>query len=108
MMPIKGTKARVKPGQCVCVPGKGCEGKKPGSEDCLAEGRRVDIERGQQLQADLKERAENLMVSARVAKVEGADDVSDRRFDPVRPPILLFTINGDGAQAHCPGELRCS
>lgn len=63
MMPIKGTKARVKPGQCVCVPGKGCEGKQPGSEECLIEGRRVDVERGQQLQADLKERAENLMVS---------------------------------------------
>lgn len=63
MRPIKGTAPRVRPGQCVCVAGRGCEGAEPGSAACAAEGRRVDEQRGRDLSEDLKERAENLMVS---------------------------------------------
>lgn len=63
MRPIKGTARRVLPGQCVCTEGRGCDGKEPGSEACAAEGRRVDEQRGRELSEDLKERAENLMVS---------------------------------------------
>ena len=63
MMPIKGTKARVKPGQCVCSANTGCGGKQPGNEACVEEGKKEDDKRAKELQADLKERAENLMVS---------------------------------------------
>ena len=62
MMPIKGTQARVKVGQCVCVPGRGCEAASPGSKECVDEGKLEDVRRGEALQADAKERAENLMV----------------------------------------------
>lgn len=65
MMPIKGTKARVKPGQCVCGPNNGCQGKDVGSEECVEYGRKVDEQIGRELEQDLKERAENLMVSLR-------------------------------------------
>lgn len=63
MRPIKGTAPRVRPGQCVCADGRGCDGKEPGSAACTTEGRRVDEQRGKELSEDLKERAENLMVS---------------------------------------------
>ncbi|OWZ59874.1 para-aminobenzoate synthetase [Cryptococcus neoformans c45] len=62
MMPIKGTRARVKEGQCVCQPGVGCERENPGSEECRQEGRREDERRGKELVEDVKERAENLMI----------------------------------------------
>ena len=62
-MPIKGTRSRVKPDQCVCQSGRGCEGRHPGSRDCVDEAKAVDRRIGEELQADLKERAENLMVS---------------------------------------------
>ncbi|ORY26958.1 ADC synthase [Naematelia encephala] len=62
MMPIKGTKARVKPGQCVCAAGRGCGGQDAGSVRCLKEAVLEDKRRGQELQDDLKERAENLMI----------------------------------------------
>ncbi|WVO15148.1 hypothetical protein L204_102792 [Cryptococcus depauperatus] len=61
MMPIKGTRGRVKPGQCVCHDA-GCRGKNPGSEECMEEAKREDARRGKELQADAKERAENLMI----------------------------------------------
>lgn len=63
MRPIKGTARRVKAGECVCTPGHGCGGKDKGSDECVAEGKRVDFERGRALSEDVKERAENLMVS---------------------------------------------
>jgi para-aminobenzoate synthetase len=63
MRPIKGTSKRVHPGQCVCVPGVGCSGQDKGNEACLAEAAREDEARGKALSEDLKERAENLMVS---------------------------------------------
>lgn len=63
MMPIKGTRARVKPGQCVCDPNRGCGGLKPGSEVCIREAKEVDWRIGEELRNDKKERAENLMVS---------------------------------------------
>lgn len=66
MMPIKGTMARVKPGQCVCTPGTGCGGLAKGSEKCAEEGRKEDERRGRELQNDPKERAENLMASTRL------------------------------------------
>ncbi|WVQ64203.1 uncharacterized protein L199_002365 [Kwoniella botswanensis] len=62
MMPIKGTRARVKPGQCVCTPKTGCEGQDKGSEACVEEGKRVDERIGEELRLDQKERAENLMI----------------------------------------------
>lgn len=64
MMPIKGTLARVKPGQCVCPPDRGCRGLDKGSAECDAEGREEDARRADWLRNDKKERAENLMVSA--------------------------------------------
>jgi len=63
MMPIKGTRARPKVGQCVCALGRGCEGMGKWGEKCREEWERVDAKIGQELQDDLKERAENLMVS---------------------------------------------
>ena len=63
MMPIKGTKARVKPGQCVCGPETGCRGQDKASQACAEFGKMMDIAIGKELQGDLKERAENLMVS---------------------------------------------
>jgi para-aminobenzoate synthetase len=63
MMPIKGTMARVKPGQCVCTPTTGCQGLNKGGEKCTIEGKREDTRRADWLRNDKKERAENLMVS---------------------------------------------
>ena len=63
MMPIKGTLARVKPGQCVCTPETGCRGLDQGSEACDEAGRVEDARRADWLRNDKKERAENLMVS---------------------------------------------
>lgn len=63
MRPIKGTSPRVRPGQCVCAPGTGCGGLDKGSAACIAEAAREDEARGKALSEDLKERAENLMVS---------------------------------------------
>lgn len=62
MMPIKGTLARVKPGQCVCTPDTGCRGLGQGSQVCDEEGKREDARRADWLRNDKKERAENLMV----------------------------------------------
>lgn len=62
MMPIKGTLARVKPGQCVCTSETGCQGLDKGSAICNEEGRREDARRAEWLRNDRKERAENLMV----------------------------------------------
>ncbi|WVQ82863.1 hypothetical protein IAT38_004998 [Cryptococcus sp. DSM 104549] len=62
MMPIKGTRARVKAGECVCSEGVGCEGKEKGGAVCVEEAKREDARRGDELQNDLKERAENLMI----------------------------------------------
>ncbi|WOO84553.1 Para-aminobenzoate synthase [Vanrija pseudolonga] len=62
MRPIKGTARRVQPGQCVCVPGRGCGGTDKGSEACIAEAKYEDERRGKELSEDLKERAENLMI----------------------------------------------
>jgi para-aminobenzoate synthetase len=62
MMPIKGTLARVKPGQCVCPPDRGCRGMDKGSPECDGEGREEDARRADWLRNDKKERAENLMV----------------------------------------------
>lgn len=58
MKPIKGTKARIK---CTCGTQMACEG--PGGSTCMEEMARRDAENAQELQDDLKERAENLMVS---------------------------------------------
>jgi para-aminobenzoate synthetase len=63
MMPIKGTMARVKPGQCVCTPTTGCRGLDKGGEECTIEGKKEDTRRADWLRNDKKERAENLMVS---------------------------------------------
>jgi para-aminobenzoate synthetase len=63
MMPIKGTMARVKPGQCVCTSTTGCKGLSKGSEECNKAGREEDARRADWLRNDKKERAENLMVS---------------------------------------------
>jgi len=62
MMPIKGTKARVPLDVCACVPGRGCGGANQGSPECRAEAKEQDRLRGEELKADLKERAENLMI----------------------------------------------
>lgn len=63
MMPIKGTLARVKLGQCVCTSETGCRGLNPGSQACDEEGKMEDARRADWLRNDKKERAENLMVS---------------------------------------------
>jgi para-aminobenzoate synthetase len=79
MMPIKGTKRRVGYGECVCRVGRGCGGvRRHINYDasvnesheaegilraCEAEGRIEDWRRGEELRLDVKERAENLMVS---------------------------------------------
>ncbi|ODN73682.1 hypothetical protein L202_07228 [Cryptococcus amylolentus CBS 6039] len=68
MMPIKGTRARIKIGkECVCQPGSGCGGavRREGGdvgEACVRVGREEDERRGRELQEDIKERAENLMI----------------------------------------------
>ncbi|TYJ53798.1 hypothetical protein B9479_005558 [Cryptococcus floricola] len=68
MMPIKGTRARVKIGkECVCQPSTGCGGavRREGGdvgEACVRVGREEDERRGRELQEDIKERAENLMI----------------------------------------------
>jgi para-aminobenzoate synthetase len=60
MMPIKGTRARVKPGTCICQEtGRECEG----GEKCEEVAKGEDARRGEELRLDPKERAENLMVS---------------------------------------------
>jgi len=63
MMPIKGTMARVKPGQCVCTSTTGCRGLNKGNEECIQAGKEEDTRRADWLRNDKKERAENLMVS---------------------------------------------
>ena len=63
MMPIKGTRARIKPGRCVCGPSRGCEGRFPHGKACIEEAILQDKRIGEALQADTKERAENLMVA---------------------------------------------
>lgn len=82
MMPIKGTRARVKPGQCMCTEGRGCGGLEQGGEVCSREGEEEDRRRGEALRLDPKERAENLMVS-RIALFY---------LFPSRPadPVLVF------------------
>ncbi|WRT63115.1 uncharacterized protein IL334_000018 [Kwoniella shivajii] len=62
MMPIKGTRARIKPGHCACTPTTGCRGTDKGSTACVEEARRVDQKIGEELRTDQKERAENLMI----------------------------------------------
>lgn len=61
MMPIKGTRARVRPGTCCCPKeeGQGCDG----GDRCREIARLEDERRGEELRSDPKERAENLMVS---------------------------------------------
>ena len=71
MMPIKGTRKRVPKGACVCSPTTGCRQEAPGGGACEGERARVDARIGQELQADVKERAENLMVSYSVPDVQG-------------------------------------
>ena len=80
MMPIKGTQARVKPGQCVCAD-DGCKGKAPGSQECIEAGEREDKRRGEALRNDPKERAENLMVS--MARLQSTDYRSLTLSDPI-------------------------
>ncbi|KAL7421662.1 para-aminobenzoate synthase, (PABA) [Cryptotrichosporon argae] len=68
MRPIKGTRRRVRVGECVCrAPsgisgGTGCRTMDPGSAACRAEAAREDVRRGEELVGDVKERAENLMI----------------------------------------------
>lgn len=62
MMPIKGTRARVKPGQCVCPDGPHTGGSEAQKRACEEEASRRDQLIGEELQNDPKERAENLMV----------------------------------------------
>lgn len=80
MKPIKGTRARVKPYECVCMDGEGCRGMDPGSIECLKEGQRVDVRRGEELQEDVKERAENLMVSSLFAWHEACKLITRHRL----------------------------
>jgi len=87
MMPIKGTMARVKPGQCVCTPETGCRGQNKGSEECNRAGREEDARRADWLRNDKKERAENLMVSP--LWVMGADD---QIVDLIRADLLSCCI----------------
>lgn len=62
MMPIKGTRARIKPGMCVC--GEVAEGGVcQGGDICAEIAKKEDARRGEELRLDPKERAENLMVS---------------------------------------------
>ena len=70
MMPIKGTRARIPKGKCVCTSTTGCHRLDPGSECCEQERVRVDARIGTELQEDVKERAENLMVSRILCSVE--------------------------------------
>lgn len=95
MMPIKGTRARVKKGECVCAPGRGCEGRSRGNEECRREGEVVDRERGEALSRDPKERAENLMVSTDTAPRSWQMHIN-------RPcgPAELYQTCGDDAGAH--------
>lgn len=101
MRPIKGTARRVKPGECVCLAGQGCGGQNPGSAKCVAEGKRVDFERGQILSQDQKERAENLMVSYMAYAL-----TPDRRPHSLRLVVMLRPVNGGGPSTHRLGELR--
>lgn len=107
MRPIKGTAPRVRPGQCVCAADRGCGGKEPGSEACLAEGRRVDEQRGKALSEDLKERAENLMVSNRsMLCCRCVELTPDRRSHPLGPALVLRPIDCDSAAADRARVLR--
>lgn len=100
MRPIKGTRARVRPGQCVCVPGVGCEGKDVGSDACKAEAAREDTARGKELSEDLKERAENLMVGRSPTPMDIQLTQTDRRPHPLRPPLVLRALDRQGAATH--------
>jgi para-aminobenzoate synthetase len=102
MMPIKGTKARIKPGQCVCIAGKGCERKETGSQACLEYAKKVDEDIGQALQADLKERAENLMVClCGVPRLGRPADDTDCGSHPKRSTVLLLAVYSDCAEIDC-------
>lgn len=97
MMPIKGTLARVKAGQCVCTPETGCRGLDKGSELCDEEGRREDARRAEWLRNDKKERAENLMVSWSHLylrfKRDQTDQTDDRQIvDLIRSDLLSCCI----------------
>ncbi len=70
MMPIKGTKATIKPGQCVCGSHKGCRGKTPGSVVCADVAKEEDRRIGEELRNDPKERAENLMVCDKIPSMK--------------------------------------
>lgn len=107
MMPIKGTLARVKPGQCVCPSDRGCRGLDKGSAACDAEGREEDARRADWLRNDRKERAENLMVGGPYLGSQCYGSHTDRRPDPLRSAVMLYPIYGQGTQAHCLGKLRC-
>ncbi|ORX35180.1 ADC synthase [Kockovaella imperatae] len=62
MMPIKGTRKRLKKGVCACSLTSGCRRQSPGAKVCETERARIDEQIGQALQDDPKERAENLMI----------------------------------------------
>lgn len=108
MMPIKGTRARVKPGQCVCGPDTGCKRQDIGGPACVEEGKREDERRGNDLQADLKERAENLMVNFGAQSNWSQLTRTDCRLDSIRFTFLLSALDCDCTETHCSRELWCT
>lgn len=99
MMPIKGTRARVKPGQCVCPEGPHSRDTVAQKRACEEEAVRRDQLFGEELQNDPKERAENLMVCPvcrRVALLTSVDCGSD----PLGSSLVLHALYGDCAEAH--------
>ena len=81
MMPNKGTRARVKPGQCVCLPGR-CDDGKACTEEAMVEDWRI----GEALQSDTKERAENLMVTILPPVEVGGE--TEQTVDLIRSDLL--------------------